>query len=364
MRIKAKLKLLSSVAKSNLTQAFFLSEEYNSKNNFKIYYDKEEKVDFAKIEVSFEHAPSSKFVEAITTDEVEILELEYGFDESETEGEIPKQADESVVEEEISERIEKPEPKEKNCNNGQKKSGRKCKNNQDEVPKIPEIAEIAENSASFDEFVNNVADYIEMGAKKKFFINLINIAKNLPVINWSDIKEQMGTSYKDSAKAYCNSCITRKFKNNKLRIRFLVLVKSIVNYKTFDFTRTSIPGREQSVSMIFNLEERLRKIDITQSIEKRIEDVLKIIKWPIQDPIKEDMFFKVLNSAVRLDPEEMTWDIIAFKVGIPDQSKAVVQMSLSTFVNKKLIMDEKFNVVNFIKKVQSCIILENEISKV
>ncbi len=246
MKIEVKLKILSSDAKNNLTQAFFLSEEYNSKNNFEIYHDKEENMDIAKLEIFSDKPLPAKLVEAITTD-VEILNLKHGFDKSEIEEEIPEQLDASVVEK-ISKRIEKPESKEKTCNNGEEKSERNAKNNQYE---IPEIAKIAENSTSFDDFVSNVADYIDMG---------VNSGKNYG----EGLKTQRGLTEEEESGV--NSVITdvekmveqtKKMQKNEIRENAELIIKEI--YKIVNYPLTIEQLEKLYFLMASNTLQQLRR---------------------------------------------------------------------------------------------------------
>ena len=335
MKIRVKLKLLSSGAKNNLTQAFFLSKVYNSKNNFEIYHDEKEKMDFAKVEVYFENCPPSEIIEAITTDYVEILELKYKFEESE---------EEKISEQTVDAKISKQHRHKKTTNT-----------NDDRY--IHAINDLAKKSTSYDEFVDNIANYIDFGSKKEFFVQLIAAATKISDpsdICWKNIEKEFGSAYNESTKIICSKCIAKKFEGS---IPILKLIKVIVRYDSFDFSNerrvkmTCMPDNSE-------FEKVLANIDKTHPISDRVRKILNEMGWKEEESKSSKICFAIVKSALEI-PGEITWDSI-FEIvdGFITFDHDIAKMSLSTLINtfaSKNGSDKKVSTIEFLNELKAII---------
>lgn len=334
----------------------------------------------AKLEISFDQKPPMVLIKTISNCEVE--EFHYGKVLGEYDGEDEQRISEEVYnkQEVISNKdVEQKEVRAKKV----KPKKAKTKKEKAEIVQILKNLEFAKKVNSYEEFVQLVVNWLELGNSQKFFEAIINVAERMESINWNNIKEKLnekGVPYRQFAYMKCNNQILAKFDdicdNKETKVTFLKLVEAIVSYKNYDFSNVSSDEKndDNDVSIgkvrikmecmpeIPEFEEMLGTLDKTQPIEKRTKYVLDYMGLENRTIEEQHKIVEVVNIAMQL--RDINRDsVLANLSSAPDEFAIDKWMSLSMFINYFVYQydkSKKVKVEDFLKDLKKVIIIDSE----
>ena len=328
----------------------------------------------AKVEIIFDEPPM-QIIQAIT--ECDLLEFNYGKPLGEYDEAVCKQS---------------AKPESNNAN--------KVKKSRQSAKEIPELIQLANKSSSYEEFVDFVADWLEMGKRKEFFKNLLLAANQTKKIIWSNLEAILTTnniSYSLWDKVWCTRQVTSKFTNAEAHITIMGLIKEIVKYKDYNFNQEinkklvpnekseiveetissneeiEVPEEGHSVLEIIEkpkikvkmecmpeipyFEEVLGAVDKTKPIEERVKYVLMAMKLDKLNSKDQDGILKIAVTAVK--SKEISYDAIFKTVRIPFESITLARMTFSAFINDFVATydpTKKVKLLDFLKDLQTIVI--------
>ena len=181
-----------------------------------------------------------------------------------------------------------------------------------EVPeRIEVIDEIACKATSFENFVEEVSKWLELGKWGAFFKSLVETATVLEKVSWKTLEEntafQLDTKFKHG-QIQLTVCASKKFKKNGQDATILVLIKYMMKYKEFDFC--------------INIEKKVKDILNEMGLEKEPTQIKKMV-------------LDVANTAVRNEFINRTLiELCIFAGHGADEKEACdTRMIFSNFIN-------------------------------
>lgn len=255
-----------------------------------------------------------------------------------------------------------------------------------EIPKIAKLDQIAEKSSSFEEFVNDVATWLELkGTRYTFFVDSCFAAVQAEKVAWPQIEAvltSMGSSAISSIsynKTGCNKQIAEKLKYSETPITILVLLKAIVRYKTFEFKKENeeeIKINEDTKSeenkskslmpcmpFIPEFEQALKTVDKTKTIEERVKHVLPAMGW--QDVSENKVYQTIFDITVkRLKIKDYHPIMKCRDIKSLDDLNYEDRMEFSRFINNyvmKYYPDERVSLLGFLEDLKKVLLLESEL---
>lgn len=350
-----------------------------------------------KLEIFFDDNPPMEIIEAIY--HCDVIELNYG----KALGEYCEDENEPVVEKkETLEQTAQAETKEEATSEQttQKTATPKAKNTKvinAETVKVSQLEEIAEKATSFEHFAKLVAEWLEMGKRQDFFVNLVIASTKVEKMSWKELEkalENEGVSYSEWDKIYTGRQVSEKLKEYSLTT--LTFLNVLGKYKDYSFgqemseevitehmTEENEKVVEEQISAhveentsknrvkmecmpeIPHFEETLESVDKTQPIEDRVRYVLAAMGWEKKNAQEQQKIFDIANAAVRI--ETMTFDSIFLKANIPMESSMEARMTFSKFINdfvSEYAPEKKVKLLDFLKELQKIVMHESEIERV
>lgn len=387
MKLWAKVRFTEQENAEYLIRAFF--KEFNSESSIVIRGEE------AKVEVIFKDSLPIALIEAINN--CYVLEFNYGkalgeysgdeTKQEEAEEETSERTEQVVAEEETSKQIEQSAAEEtseqtvqvvtvkqtsQQTEPPQRKRGRTKKTESTKVVanvktvNVPVLEELAKKSTSFEHFVKLVAEWLEMGERQEFFVNLVNVGTELEKMSWKELEKAFnnkGIFYREWDKIWVGQQVSKKLKDYS--VTMLPLLNAMKQYKDYSF------GHEQSNE---NFTERATEETVTVAEEEtsseveettpknRVRYILTAMGLEKKNAQEQQEIFEIANTAVRVG--RMSFDIIFLKANIPMESSMQARMNFSKFINdfvSKYDSDKKVKLLDFLKQLQEIVMLESEI---
>ncbi len=208
---------------------------YRKENSFTVT-DKE-----LSLEVFFEKEPDAEIIEAIGKLHFEyIRELRFSETDDNAEDDVEKSSM-NIVTEKKNSTLEQEEPSD-TPNTSVKEESRQTKAKK--VPAIDEagkeiLDKIRSEASSFDDFVQRVMDFLEIGEHYRgFFTCVIEAASKVSALSWNEIQKVMVEDEQDfstSKKVALMNAVKTKFDEKGSRSRALTIIFEMIKYRNFNF---------------------------------------------------------------------------------------------------------------------------------
>lgn len=344
MKFTATGKVNDSQSAVNVVVAFF--NNFNPESYIGI---KDGKID---LEIVFEEEKLPIEI-AESLNAVEKLEFTYGqhsLKESDSETEI-------VEENEITETPEvpeAPEPPETEVANEEQMVTEEIqipekRNIEKEVHTLDSVLdELAISSNTFEDFVSKIGEYIKVGKRKQFFENAVYIALEGTCKTWTSIYtifEKKGISYGTWESAQLNSKIFKKF-GDLCKISSIDFINKIAEYKANFFQKGESTANSQEAKVeeaesivkmehmpeISEFEEKLSRIDRTNSADEQVEYVLSLMGWRKDGNLLNDNIAKISKKSVEMKETDITNVISHTNICTPDLF--TLRMQYARFINE------------------------------
>ncbi len=300
---------------NDLVKAFF--QDY--KEDGSLFVNGEE----AEVEIIFEQPPMN-VIEVITQCElIEELRSEKYF-QKEKDSELTKCNNKEEVK---STELTKSNEEEVKCS-----ENAECN---EEIANNQEIEEIAQKANSFENFAELIAEWLDVGKRKRFVIDLINAVTEIEKITWRNINGALSekkVNYTQCDKILVSKQITSKV--GKTILLFLKMVKE--EYKNYPFESSADSKSEVNVKMecmpeIKEFEETLANIDKTQPIEERVRGVLNFMGLGTLLESEQKQIIRIVSVAV--SEENIDFDSVCKKADISMEEKTELRMIFSKLIN-------------------------------
>ena len=300
-----------------LIKAFF--QEFNQESMIEVKGNK------AKMEIHFE-TPPMKVIDSIT--KCENFELYYGVKK---ESEL---SDENGNENNLTKQQE-----------GKRKYAKQKKTQiTEEEVKASEVEQLAQKSKTFEEFARLIANWMEMGEKTEFFIQLLIASTEVEEITWRELEKNLAEK-NITCQKYDKILISTKVGQKLQGITTLPFLKWIKKYKDYPFKDKTLV---LSLENIPEIKKALSGIEKTCPLKTKVYKVLEAMGLGVElDETKEKITYLVLKA---IQKEDLNEDNCIVTNGT-DAMKAMDSMILSTFVNqfmKKYQKDQKVKNVDFL----------------
>lgn len=208
--------------------------------------------------------------------------------------------------------------------------------------KIPQLAKFAEKSKSYDEFCNDICNWIDFGARKEFFMQVLEAAKEAETISWKDIFDTLtrkGVKFTNNDKLQCTNRVAEKFKDSASKVSIMHLIKAIVEYQNFNFKTNDV---------IDYFGELFEDLDDTQDVEEKVKNILLKMEYDKKPESEQNKIFKIVMSAIK--SEKTDFSSIFSQTDIPSSeegfSRMIVARLIKQFISKKGI-DESVQTEEF-----------------
>ena len=344
---------------------------------FKLYIEKHEKGSFFEVkdkiltfEMQFEEMPTDviEVISSIPFDEIEELIIEDMPEEPtvEVEREESKdRKDKEIVKEEYLERketqLEKLDVQVEQSIDSSKEAlqTEEKKRHPRRVKKIPDMDEkgqkvfdnIVNNSKDFDDFIQRIGDYINVGdTYRSLFNDMVYATVLSDCCAWSEIINNMKNpeGKKESKRIVCTKKVADAFRKEGSTVTILVLLKNIKKYKDYDFgveakeSKTAKEANEASKEMLIENDsetesfsvfskELLDEVKSCTSFEEKVAVIVDMIKpVSISEEVFQENRIDVINTLVELAKEFSVESALYFleamrEANVPEEKAHVVK---------------------------------------
>lgn len=248
------------------------------------------------------------------------------------------------------------------------------------IPEIPELMEIAKTAESYEKFVHGVTEWVGISNKYELFVNVLLAAAQVKEITWRKISEELKCkeiSISEYEKQCFNKQIYEKFENKIDIITYIMFIKAVAQFKTYNFQKKTAETKQEDVAEKFEenskaiiyisdipeFKEAVKSIDKTKPVHERVKHVLSAMGWnENQSNEHYKIIFNFTNAAIGL--KEMNMQRICDKCDIPAEMINEIRMIFVTFINefvKKYYPDKRCRFSDFLREMQSYVMNEDEI---
>ena len=239
------------------------------------------------------------------------------------------------------------------------------------------LEEIAAQSSNFENFLGNLADFLELQKRKEYFVNVAIAATQVFKINWSTIEMTMkknGVKWNSYDKIWTSKQVTKKFEEIGINLSIMSLIKQIATYRDFKFARTKM----ECLPEIPEIEDALRQMSQEADVHAKVKILLDVIGANQQVCVHQEAFYRIGSAAVQsedlknlettspfqngnVDLEQKAKQDECLKkiirdAGISENSAIEVRMHMTTLINnfvEKHSPDAKaIKLITFLKELQ------------
>lgn len=363
MNIIAKLKVGEQKAFGNLLRIFF--EDLDCKNELNV------KNGEINLRYFFKEKPPQKILDAIA--EFEIVHFYFNSVETNnnTSDDIEVNKEQNIEESELVEaevvNTEKEEIKAQQKVDEVETSALEANNPLDEI---------AEKSISYEEFVRNVVNELNLKNRSQLFEEIIEAAGQVNKITWKNVEAYLAERNIQVLaydKIVFSKSVVKRFNYEKL----LDFIKKIVEFKERSFTSSEVIekgeetlesqdivlndiGENSRVKYLYKIPDFkviLDKVDKTKPIENRVRYVLTAMGLLDKEPKLQQELVDFATSATKI--KNLSMESLFMKCNTDMQEIMETRMEFSEFINgfvSAFLPDTKIKVIDFLRDLQVVIL--------